>query len=295
MNPTVTVVIPTLNRCEMLRDAIGSVCAQDYPIHELIVVDDGSTESLEPALVGHPLVPTVVRHSTNRGHSAARNSGIAAATGDLIAFLDSDDRWLPRKLSLQVPYFAADPDVGLVGGGIQYIDSLGAFIKEPRTEDEIVTYRDMALDLFLSGSSTTAIVRAEVFGRVGIFDESLPLLEDWDMWLRISRHYGVRNVQSPVAQVRWHQELRAHRPEPERFARVTEEVRARINATIINGCLRRRAEALTHFHLSRFWWRAGRRATALGFLARSLVTWPFRIHRYRPRLRAIIGLATGRW
>src|SRR5210317_699273 len=107
--PLVSVIIPTYNRGWILTEAIDSVLAQDFKDFELIVVDDGSTDNTRQILDSYDQDLIVIRQS-NRGVSAARNRGIAAAAGRLVAFLDSDDLWLPRKLSRQVDFFNSNPD-----------------------------------------------------------------------------------------------------------------------------------------------------------------------------------------
>ena len=103
-NPLVSVILPTYNRKWILKEAIDSVLAQDYEDFELIVVDDGSTDNTCEILDTYGQDIIVLRQA-NKGVSAARNRGIAEAGGQLVAFLDSDDLWLPRKLSRQVDFF----------------------------------------------------------------------------------------------------------------------------------------------------------------------------------------------
>jgi len=107
-NPLVSVIIPTYNRAWVLKEAIDSVLAQEFKDFELIVVDDGSTDNTGEILDSYEQDILVLRQS-NKGVSAARNRGIDAAEGRLIAFLDSDDLWLPRKLSSQVDFFNSNP------------------------------------------------------------------------------------------------------------------------------------------------------------------------------------------
>src|SRR5210317_1951921 len=107
--PLVSVIIPTYNRGWILAEAIDSVLAQDFKDYELIVVDDGSTDNTREIL-GRYGRDIVVLAQSNQGVSAARNRGIAACTGKFVAFLDSDDLWLPQKLSRQVNFFNSNTD-----------------------------------------------------------------------------------------------------------------------------------------------------------------------------------------
>ena len=103
-------IIPTYNRSQMVQEAIDSVLEQDFTDYELIVVDDGSNDNTPEILAGYGQRIKVL-HQSNKGVSAARNFGIAAASGQLIALLDSDDLWLPRKLATQVTFFEDNPIV----------------------------------------------------------------------------------------------------------------------------------------------------------------------------------------
>ena len=107
-NPLVSVIIPTYNRAWVLKEAIDSVLAQEFKDFELIVVDDGSTDNTGEILDSYEQDILVVRQS-NKGVSAARNRGIIEAAGRLVAFLDSDDLWLPRKLTRQIHFFNSNP------------------------------------------------------------------------------------------------------------------------------------------------------------------------------------------
>ena len=223
-NMKVSVVIPTLNRGALLREAVLSVINQTHKVHEIIIVDDGSTENIREAVYDLNAPLKIIHHETNKGHSAARNTGIKEASGELIAFLDSDDIWLPNKLEVQIPYFNTFERAGLVGGGYEYIDFNGQVASLPGLPPEQVTYDDLAIGLFaFSGSSPVALCKRDVFEKVGFFDEKLLLLEDWDMWIRISESFEVYNPQKRVAQVRMHDEYRAHRPPGLEMVELTEK------------------------------------------------------------------------
>ena len=134
--PLVSVVIPTYNRAALLADALASVDAQVgtgslFEV-EIVVVDDASSDETAAVVQRHPSV-RYIRHSTNRGGSAARNTGIAASTGSLIAFLDDDDLWLPNKLALQVPVLQAHPEAGGVYSHMRVSGEQGGFLWPDRT------------------------------------------------------------------------------------------------------------------------------------------------------------------
>src|SRR5258708_4350216 len=122
-----SVVIPAYNHARFLRETIESVLVQTLPPDEVIVVDDGSTDETPAILASYSSRLTVVRQD-NRGFSAARNTGAARASGDVIAFLDSDALWLPTKLERQIVRLTADPDLGLVHCGVEEIDAAGRVV-----------------------------------------------------------------------------------------------------------------------------------------------------------------------
>ena len=205
--PRVSVVIPTYNYARYVPEAIDSVLAQSFEELEVIVVDDGSTDQTAEILraFGGQLHDIRQEH---RGLSAARNTGIRAARGQYVAFLDSDDLWLPDKVSLQVARLDAKPEVGLVYGETLFFDD-----SSPAT---LTLHSHFAphpsgriLSWLVRGNvipSPTPMVRRELFERVGLFDEMLSACEDWDMWIRIARVCEIAYVHRVLAKKRQHQE-----------------------------------------------------------------------------------------
>jgi len=194
--PLVSVIIPTCNRGWVLQEAIDSVLAQDFEDFELIVVDDGSTDNTGEMLDSYEQDLIVIRQS-NRGVSAARNRGIAEAAGLLIAFLDSDDLWLPRKLSRQVDFFNSNPDA--VINQTEEIWIRNGVRVNPRTRHHkfsgMIFERSLALCLV---SPSAVMMRRSLLDAVGLFDEDLPACEDYDLWLRISWRYPVDLIETPL-------------------------------------------------------------------------------------------------
>jgi glycosyltransferase involved in cell wall biosynthesis len=195
-DPLVSVVIPTYNRGWILKEAIDSVLAQDFGDYELIVVDDGSTDGTFSLLDSYGGTILVIRQE-NRGVSAARNRGIAAASGRCIAFLDSDDLWLPGKLGVQFDFFLRNPDASIcqteeiwirdglrVNPGNRHRKASGMFFE-----------RSLALCLV---SPSAVMIRKSLFGEVGLFDESLPACEDYDLWLRIGASHPIFLIDDPL-------------------------------------------------------------------------------------------------
>lgn len=182
--PFFSVVIPTYNRCEQAARAAESVLAQDFTDLELILVDDGSTDAtplLEEKYAGR------LRYlrQENRGVSAARNLGIRASCAPHIAFLDSDDLWLPGKLSAQRAYIAAHPEIRIHQTNERWIRRgrrVNPMKKHAKPEGDIFI---RSLELCLVSPSAVSI-RRDLFDEAGLFDERLPACEDYDLWLRIS-------------------------------------------------------------------------------------------------------------
>ncbi|MGB8644426.1 MAG: glycosyltransferase [Anaerolineae bacterium] len=184
--PRISVVITTYNRPTLMCEAIASVLAQTMRDFELIVVDDGSTDNTRETVQSFGDKRIVYIHQENRGLAEARNTGIRASKGEWVAFLDDDDLFLPDKLECQAQLIEQQPDVGMVTGGVLYIDQEGKTWEalEPwkfgRGLNQIETW------LFDIPSVPSAVmVKREWFDRAGYFDAGLPGIEDGDMWLRL--------------------------------------------------------------------------------------------------------------
>ncbi|RLB05643.1 MAG: glycosyltransferase family 2 protein, partial [Deltaproteobacteria bacterium] len=182
--PRVSVIIPTYNRRTLLLEAVESVLAQTYSDFELIVVDDGSTDGTEEAIkrYGSRLIYTYQPH---QGVSAARNKGIEIARGELVAFLDSDDLWLPKKLQIQVTFMDQHPEVQLC-----YTDEIwirrGVRVNPKKKHAKYSGWiYPHCLPLCII-SPSSALVRRGLFAQVGHFDPQLPVCEDYDFWLRVA-------------------------------------------------------------------------------------------------------------
>ena len=180
----VSIVIPTYNRAGFVREAITSVLQQDYPDVDLIVVDDGSRDDTAAVVSGFgPAVRYL--YQENRGVSAARNRGVAASTGGLIAFLDSDDLWLPNKVSAQVAYFEAHPDAQACHTDEIWIRR-GVRVNERRIHRKHGGWQFLASLPRCLISPSAVMLRRTLWDRLGGFDETLPACEDYDLWLRLT-------------------------------------------------------------------------------------------------------------
>ncbi len=181
-NPLVSVIIPTYNRGWILKEAIDSVLAQDFTDFELIVVDDGSTDNTQDILTSYKEKIIVEKHSRNKGVSAARNRGITSASGQYVSFLDSDDLWLPQKLSTQVDFFNANPDALICQTEEKWIRN--SIFVNPKKRHKKLSGNIFEKSLYLCLVSPSAVMmKRSLFEMTGMFVESLPACEDYDMWL----------------------------------------------------------------------------------------------------------------
>jgi glycosyltransferase involved in cell wall biosynthesis len=194
--PQVSVIIPTYNRAWIIKEAVDSVLAQDYKDFELIVVDDGSTDNTSDVLASYGEDVRVL-FQENKGVSAARNRGVAEASGQFVAFLDSDDLWLPKKLSVQAEFFNKTPDALIcqteevwIRNGIRVNPK-----KRHKKPSGIIFEPSLALCLV---SPSAVMIRRDVLDREGGFDETLTVCEDYDLWLRLSCRFPVYLIEIPL-------------------------------------------------------------------------------------------------
>lgn len=196
--PTVSIIIPAYNRAHTLARAMRSVQAQTYTDWECLVVDDASTDGTKVVACAFADARIrYLRHAFNKGVGAARNTGIRAARGRYLAFLDSDDEWLPEKLERQIAVFEASDlsELGLVVSGEKVIT--------PNGESEIAPFsRGWASEDFLTGNVSlihTWLMKRDVCSGVGLFDESMRRMQDMDYVVRITRRYMVDFVPELLA------------------------------------------------------------------------------------------------
>ncbi len=185
--PTVSVVIPTLDRGVLLRRCLASVFAQTFSDLEIIVVDDGSTTPVDGVALGDMPVH-VLRHATRRGASAARNTGLAAASGEFIAFLDDDDEWHPDKLALQVRALRdMGPTAVLAYCGYELTLTQRRMVLETFTPEVFPLTAPDFLHRTYFGCSMP-LIRGSALRAVGGFDVRLAGMQDRDLWLRLAAH-----------------------------------------------------------------------------------------------------------
>lgn len=189
--PLVSIVMAAYNSAPYTAEAIRSVTGQTYPHWELHIINDGSKDNT--AEVVRPFLddPRIIYHEQeNRGQASAKNRGLRAARGEFIAFLDADDKWSLDKLEKQLPVFVAHPEAGLVHTNVMLITESGEPLGSPqRSYPQGWISGDLLVDNRVNGMAS--ILRRECLDQVGIFDESLSMGIDYDLWLRISARYQI--------------------------------------------------------------------------------------------------------
>ncbi len=204
VGPLVSVIMPCWNRERFIADAIGSVLAQTFTNFELLVVDDGSSDGTRGVVSSFSDSRIRLIAREHRGISATMNAGLAAAEGRYLSRLDSDDMWLPDMLETQVAVLDARPAIGLVYARAEVTDENWRPVNAiwgnaPRYPGD--SLRSMLAD---ATCHMTWVCRRECFDRVGVFDEQMVTGEDWDMWLRIARHYPFAFTDRVLARTRLH-------------------------------------------------------------------------------------------
>jgi glycosyltransferase involved in cell wall biosynthesis len=220
----VSVVIPAYNAARFLPEAIESIRRQSRAVHQIIVVDDGSKDDTAQVVAG--LGPDVTYvHQTNAGVSAARNRGIQEATGDIVAFLDADDRWLPGKVEKQLAVFERNPQTGLVGTDRSDVDAndqvlLDSLFRKQGLYDEFVeldgrpmadAFSRLILVNFLPTSSV--MVSKRVLAAVGGFETTIRYGEDLELWARIAARYPLVCLPDVLVLYRLHDSNAIHQTE----------------------------------------------------------------------------------
>ena len=193
----VSVIIPTFNRAHKIARAVASVLYQTFSDYEILVVDDGSGDATPEAL--KPFLPRIqyVAHSKNLGVSAARNTGIRESHSPLVAFLDSDDYWLPEKLAAQVSFFSKHPQAVACQTEELWIRRgvrVNPMKKHLKPSGDIL---EPSLRLCVVSPSAVLLKRS-LLEEVGVFDEGFPACEDYDLWLRISWKYPIWLIPEPL-------------------------------------------------------------------------------------------------
>lgn len=281
----ISVVIPAYNSAKTLPGALESVFAQTYGEHEIIVVDDGSSDDTPDVLSRYASRVKYIRQE-NKGPSAARNMGIRAARGEYIAFLDADDLWLPEKLELQLDLMKRDPMTALVGCGIYAIDRDGQVVDTVVRREEEPDFPEQIGFWNAFGNPSCALARKSVFEELGPFNENLRFGEDWEMWLRISRRHRVRFVSLPMIKFRKHDGFKNY----ERID-IIKSCIAEIMAGFPETERRRnRKKVLCRLYKEMAWnyLSRGRRLQSIFFMGKAMLCHPRKLYHHDERAKLLI-------
>lgn len=203
-NPTVSVVIPAYNAAIYLPKTIESILQQSFQDFEILVVNDGSTDDTVKHVSSFTDCRVKLINQENQGCATARNTGVLAAKGEYIAFLDSDDLWEPTKLEKQVQCLDKNPDFGLVYTWVDFSDREAkptGKVRKVFAEGNV--FQEM-LTCNVVSCGSVPLVRRECFDTIGLFDTDLWTAEDKDLWLRISTRYPFGLIKEPLVYYRQH-------------------------------------------------------------------------------------------
>jgi glycosyltransferase involved in cell wall biosynthesis len=276
--PRVSVVIPTYNYGRYVVDAVESVLAQTYADYEIIVVDDGSTDDTSSRLEPFRDRLRYLRQE-NQGLSAARNRGIAAARGELIGLLDSDDRWHPRFLEFMAPCFENDPNLALLGSSSIF----SAECRWVETLESELNVSDLSVESFLTThpiAPSAAMFRRDVLDTVGLFDITLRSVEDRDLWIRIAMVARAAHLKVPLVWVRVHgasMSSAANAAKMEHYDFLVLRRAFGIYELNSRPILRRKAFSSAHWRSAIGFREAGNYWRAWWSVARAFGNWPFSV------------------
>jgi glycosyltransferase involved in cell wall biosynthesis len=274
-NELVTAVIPTYNYGRFVAQAVESALTQTYGNVEVLVVDDGSTDDTRERL--KPYADRIrYLYQENQSVAAARNTGVRAAKGNLIAFLDADDLWHPHKLEVQMRYLGDHPSVRLVAvdrlaEGVTHwppLASLAHPCARPVTVEELVLRPHFA--------PSGVLVRKECFDTVGFFDTSLRNAEDYDMWIRIACRFPIVKLEVPLWWYRVHGNNKSHVPARQEAAALTilKKTFAQPSPLSPRSFLKRKAYSYAAYAAAQNYSSRGMELPALARILRSFLLWP---------------------
>lgn len=191
----ISIIIPTFNRSPLLKRALDSVYEQTFLEYEIIVIDDGSTDNTAELIqTQYPSVNYI--YQANKGVSCARNKGLEVAKGDWLAFLDSDDEWLPKKLEKQINLLKKHPTNKVCHTEEIWIRR-GVQVNQMKKHQKAGGWIFPQCLPLCAMSPSSILIHRTVFEDIGYFDPQLPACEDYDLWLRITSKYSVLYINEP--------------------------------------------------------------------------------------------------
>jgi glycosyltransferase involved in cell wall biosynthesis len=291
----VSVIIPNYNYSQYLSQAIDSVLAQSYPLVEVIVVDDGSTDDSIAKLWRYGKQIRYVQQQ-NKGVAAARNRGVQESVGELIAFLDSDDLWLPSKIEKQIEQFNARPELGLIHCGvIEFNEQTGRETRRLDGQQGWVANELLLLQRpVILGGGSGLMIRRKIYQEIGGFDTDFSTSADWDLFYQIARRYQIGFIAEPLVMYRMHDSNMHSNVNVMEHDMLLGFQKAFSSASTEVRSLRRRAYAKLHLILAGSYFQAGQTRDFLRHFGRSLLFSPEGIgyllkYPFRQRERLKIG------
>jgi glycosyltransferase involved in cell wall biosynthesis len=289
-NPTVSAIVPVYNGARFLAYAVASARHQSVPPQEIIVVDDGSTDGTSE--VARDLAGAIVYvRQANAGPAAARNHGVARATGEWVAFLDADDQWRPDKLAVQLAVIEKYPEVGMVFGDAAHVSGHRTVFRSMFEKNGLVgsflgegPMLPTAFERLLHCNyipTSSALVRRGIFEEVGGFDPALRYVEDLDLWFRVAARHRVGFVHDVVVDYREHGANTSGDVEAMTKAALDVMKKLAGNAPAVYEELVRRRLARAGMDLGYYYLREGRNRDARRVLFESLTTqWDMKVAGY---------------
>ncbi|HLJ92663.1 MAG TPA: glycosyltransferase family 2 protein [Gemmataceae bacterium] len=271
----VTAIIPTFNYGRFVTQAVDSALAQSYRNLEIMVVDDGSDDDTREQLAPYGERIRYL-YQKNQSVAAARNTGIRAATGNLIAFLDADDIWHPQKIELQMRCLANHPEAGIVAvdrlpeGAVSWPMLNGSTHLKARS----ITVDELVLRPLFAPSGV--LVRKQCFEVAGYFDPEFRNAEDYDMWIRIASHFPIVKLEIPLWWYRVHGSNKSHIPARQEAAalKVLDKTFAKSSPLRNRFLLRQKAYSYAAYAAAQNFTSVGRELPASMRILRSVLLWP---------------------
>jgi glycosyltransferase involved in cell wall biosynthesis len=284
--PKVSVIIPFHNRIKWLTEAVQSVLDQTYTDSEIILVDDGSTEDITSHIdIGDERIRYV--RQENKGPAAARNHGIDLARGCYVAFLDSDDLFLPTKLEKQVTCMEEHPDILLSHTSYQRISAEGEYIEEMKSGTlSGRVYPEIILHCPIT--TPTVMIRREGFSKEMRFEESIQLGEDTILWMRFAKKSEIMGLDEPLTKVRMHGNNATLDLEAQIIGRMNVINHAIKNDRDLTYILRRKLLSSIYFDIGIVYFRKREKVQSLGFLIRAIIAWPLNYVIYKRLLSFLV-------
>lgn len=294
---SISIIIPSYNRADLLPRAIDSLLNQTHRPDQIIVVDDASTDNTSEVLASYRDEIMAVKHPVNRGLSGARNTGIQHVTGEVVTFLDSDDILLPASIEKRLSLLESLPDVSVVYSDVMLVDEQGKALAryselEPGSQPSGNVFHEFILHNLMPVHGF--MFRRSCLDKVGGFDIQVPQVADYDFWLRMASHYQFLYLDEPLAYYYVHSSMMTRVEQPE-----MQQAWLKVHRRIFDmGAFRQ----LTAYQKSRAYSTHGTRYAQLGdfpqarhWYLKALTTEPFSPRPYLLLLLTVLGKDGFNW